>query len=148
MNRPSRHGKVDGATIAIIGIGLLIVLLAAIIISGMDWRGSAAISENEQGWTEAELMEHILNLQATNAKVEADLAKAEAALIAASQPTSAHTADPKIEEYRRQVSDQLERITQLQARLDRTLRSSTQPVTFPTMPETQPTLPATAPADK
>ena len=151
MNRPSRHGKVDGATIAVIGVGLLVVLLVAIIIAGMVWPGSAAIPEKEQSPTEAELVEHTRKLQAAIAEAKR--------LIAASQPASAYPADPKIEELMRQLNDQLDRATELEARLERTLRSSTQPVTsptmpetqpvtFPTMPETQPALPVTAPADK
>jgi uncharacterized protein with von Willebrand factor type A (vWA) domain len=141
MNRPSQHGKVDGATLVIIGLGLLVVLLVAIVIGGMDWSGSTAIPEKEHGRTEAELIEHTRKLQDT-------LAKVEEALIAASQPASALPADPKIEELMRQLNDQLDRANKLEARLERTLRSSTRPVTFPTLPETQPVSPVTAPADK
>ncbi|GAF90675.1 unnamed protein product, partial [marine sediment metagenome] len=145
------HGKVDGATLAVIGVGLLVVLLAAIIIAGMVWPGSAPIPEKEQGPTEAEIIEHTRELQAVIAEAKR--------LTAASQPVSAHPPDPKIEELMRQLNGQLDRATQLEARLERTLRSSTQPVTFPatpetqpvtfpTMPETQPALPVTAPPDK
>ena len=148
MSKRSRYGKADGTTIAIIGIGLLVVLLAAIIITGIVWSGNGAIPEDGEGPTEAEVAE-------LARKYQAAIAEAKAALIAASQPATL-PADPKVEELKGQLGVLLERATELEARLERALKSSTQPSTspassepsFPTTPETRPTFPATRPADK
>ncbi len=148
MSKRSRYGRVDGAAIAIIGIGLLVVLLAAIVITGIVWDRKGTIPEDGEGPTEAEVIE-------LTRKYQAAIAKAEEALIAASQPTTL-PADPRVEELKGQLGVLLERTAELEARLEQALKSSTQPSTsrassepsFPTTPETRPTFPATRPADK
>lgn len=146
MTKPSRHGKADGATIAVIGIGLLLALLAGIIITGIIWSRRIDIPEDADGLTESEVTELTRKLQATIAEAEA--------LVATTQPATP-PADPKLDELMNQLSDQLRRTAELQARLEKALQSSTQPATlpttsaasFPTTPETQPTFPLTPPKE-
>ena len=144
MTKPSRHGKTDGATIAVIGVGLLLALLAGIIITGVTWSRRIEIPKDADGLTESEVTELTRKLQATIAEAEA--------LTTTTQPATL-PADPKLDELKGELGALSDRAAELVARLEKALQSSTQPATlpttsaasFPTTPKTRPTFPLTPP---
>ncbi|MBL7132808.1 MAG: hypothetical protein ISS78_01800 [Phycisphaerae bacterium] len=147
MTKPSRHGKAHGATIAVIGAGLLLALLAGVITTGIIWSRRIEIPKDADGLTESEVTELTRKLQATIADAEA--------LTATTQPAATLPADPKVEQLKGELGALSDRAAKLVARLEKALESSTQPATspatsaasFPTTPETQPTFPLTPPKE-
>ena len=153
MNKPSRRGKVDGVTVAIIAIGLALVLVAALVTGGyiMFRRVSMGIQESmevtlQEAATQAATHAAVIELKPgeipkdaegltetemaeLSRKIQAALTQADL-LALATQPTTL-PADPETEELIRRLRAQLERAAELDARLKKVLRTGTQPATGP-----------------